>query len=66
MNGQLSKGVITASDLSGPLAGKTVTELTNLMKNDHYTLLFGPKFMRMEKSKELLILQTLATSRPSS
>ena len=34
VNGQLSKGVITASDLSGPLAGKTVTELTNLMKND--------------------------------
>lgn len=34
VNGQLSIGVITASDLSGPLAGKTVTELTNLMKND--------------------------------
>ena len=34
MNGQLSKGVITPSDLSGPLAGKTVTDLTNLMKND--------------------------------
>jgi hypothetical protein len=34
VNGQLSKGVITASDLSGPLAGKTVKELTNLMKND--------------------------------
>jgi len=34
VNGQLSKGVITASDLSGPLPGKTVTELTNLTKND--------------------------------
>ena len=34
VNGQLSKGVITPSDLSGPLAGKTVTDLTNLMKND--------------------------------
>lgn len=29
VNGQLSKGVITSSDLSGSLAGKTVTELTN-------------------------------------
>ena len=34
VNGQLSKGVITASNLSAPLAGRTVTELTNLMKND--------------------------------
>jgi hypothetical protein len=34
VNDQLSKGVITSSDLSGPLAGKTVTDLTNLMKND--------------------------------
>ena len=34
VNGQLSKGVITPSDLSGPLTGKTVTDLTNLMKND--------------------------------
>jgi hypothetical protein len=34
VNGHLSKGVITPSDLSGPLPGKTVTDLTNLMKND--------------------------------
>ena len=34
VNGQLSKGVITSADLSGPLIGKTVTDLTNLMKND--------------------------------
>lgn len=34
LNGQLSKGVITASDLSGPLSGKNVTDLTNLMKNN--------------------------------
>jgi CHRD domain len=34
VNGQLSKGVITASDLSGPLSGKNVTDLTNLMKNN--------------------------------
>lgn len=27
-------GVITSTDLSGPLIGKTVTDLTNLMKND--------------------------------
>lgn len=33
-NGQLSKGIITTNDLSGPLIGKTVTDLTNLMKND--------------------------------
>jgi hypothetical protein len=34
LNGQLSKGVITAIDLSGPLGGKNVTDLTNLMKNN--------------------------------
>jgi hypothetical protein len=34
LNGQLSKGVITAIDLSGPLGGKNVTNLTNLMKNN--------------------------------
>lgn len=34
VNGQLSKGIITSYDLSGPLIGKTVTDLTNLMKND--------------------------------
>lgn len=34
VNGQLSMGVITSTDLSGPLSGKTVTDLTNLMKND--------------------------------
>ena len=34
VNGQLSNGVITAADLSGPLIGKTVNDLTNLMKND--------------------------------
>lgn len=27
-------GVITSTDLSGPLIGKIVTDLTNLMKND--------------------------------
>jgi hypothetical protein len=34
VNGQLSKGVITVSDLSGPLSGKNVTDLTDLMKNN--------------------------------
>jgi hypothetical protein len=34
VNGQLSRGVITSTDLSGPLIGKAVTDLTNLMKND--------------------------------
>jgi hypothetical protein len=33
VNGQLSKGIITSYDFSGPLI-KTVTDLTNLMKND--------------------------------
>src|SRR5437867_2263842 len=33
VNGQLSKGVLKSSDLSGPLFGKNVTDLTNLMKN---------------------------------
>lgn len=33
INGQLSKGVITANDLSGPLIGKNITDLTNLMRN---------------------------------
>jgi len=33
INGQLSKGIITANDLSGPLIGKNITELTNLMRN---------------------------------
>jgi CHRD domain-containing protein len=31
VNGQLSKGVLTTRDLSGPLIGKNVTDLTNLM-----------------------------------
>jgi hypothetical protein len=31
VNGQLSKGVITPSDLSGLLAGKTVTDLIKLV-----------------------------------
>jgi hypothetical protein len=34
VNGQLSNGVITSADLSGPLKGKAVSDLTNLMKND--------------------------------
>ena len=34
VNGQISKGVITANDLSGPLSGKTITDLANLMKNN--------------------------------
>jgi CHRD domain len=33
-NGQLSKGIITESDLSGPLSGKNVTDLSTLMKNN--------------------------------
>jgi hypothetical protein len=33
VNGQLSKGVLTSTDLSGPLMRKNVTELANLMKN---------------------------------
>ena len=33
VNGQLSKGVITQNDLSGPLIGKSINELSNLMKN---------------------------------
>jgi len=34
VNGQISKGVITANDLSGPLSGKTIIDLANLMKNN--------------------------------
>jgi hypothetical protein len=34
VNGQLSKGIITANDLSGPVSGKNVTDLINLMKNN--------------------------------
>jgi hypothetical protein len=34
VNGQISKGVITANDLSGPVSGKNVTDLINLMKNN--------------------------------
>ena len=34
MNGQISRGVITANDLSGPVSGKNVTDLINLMKNN--------------------------------
>jgi hypothetical protein len=34
VNGQLSKGVITANDLSGPLSGKNVADLITLMKNN--------------------------------
>src|ERR671918_2091176 len=34
VNGQLSRGIITSTDLSGPLIGKTVTDLKDLMKND--------------------------------
>jgi len=33
VKGQLSKGIITSSDLSGPLFGKNVSDLANLMKN---------------------------------
>lgn len=33
VNGQLSKGVLTSSDLSGPLFRKNVTDMANLMKN---------------------------------
>lgn len=33
VNGQLSKGVIKSSDLTGPLFGKNVTDLAGLMKN---------------------------------
>jgi hypothetical protein len=45
VNRQLSKGVITSSDPSGPLAGKTVTDLANLMKKIQYTLLFEHKLI---------------------
>ena len=38
VNGQISKGVITANDLSGPLSGKTTTDLANLMKNNSLNL----------------------------
>ena len=34
VNVQLSKGIITESDLSGPLSGKNVTDLATLMKNN--------------------------------
>ncbi|MGB8026255.1 MAG: CHRD domain-containing protein, partial [Nitrososphaeraceae archaeon] len=34
VNGQLSKGIITENDLSGPLSGKNVTDLATLMKNN--------------------------------
>jgi len=34
VNGQISKGVITANDLSGPVSGKNVTDLIVLMKNN--------------------------------
>lgn len=34
VNGQLSNGIITESDLSGPLSGKNVTDLATLMKNN--------------------------------
>ena len=34
VNGQLSKGIITESDLGGPLSGKNVTDLATLMKNN--------------------------------
>ena len=34
VNGQISKGVITANDLSGPVSGKNVTDLITLMKNN--------------------------------
>lgn len=30
----MSKGVITANDLSGPVSGKNVTDLIALMKNN--------------------------------
>ena len=33
VNGQLSKGVLTSTDLSGPLIRKNVTDLANLMNN---------------------------------
>ena len=33
LNGQLSKGVLTTSDLSGTLFGKNITDLANLMNN---------------------------------
>jgi hypothetical protein len=34
VTGQLSKGIITESDLSGPLSGKNVTDLATLMQNN--------------------------------
>jgi CHRD domain len=32
VNGQLSKGTITAADLQGPLAGKQISDLINMLK----------------------------------
>ena len=34
VNGQLSNGIFTSADLGGPLTGKSVNDLTTLMKND--------------------------------
>ncbi|CAN5660165.1 hypothetical protein BH18THE1_BH18THE1_15440 [soil metagenome] len=34
VNGQLSNGIITESDLSGALSDKNVTDLATLMKNN--------------------------------
>jgi hypothetical protein len=51
-NGQLSMGAITSTGLSGPLIGKTVTDLTNLMKNDSLYVVVRTQALRMEKYKE--------------
>jgi hypothetical protein len=33
INGQLKKGTLTSADLSGPLAGKQISNLVNLIKS---------------------------------
>ena len=36
VNGELTNGIITTDQLYGPLAGKTISELTNLMRNGQF------------------------------
>ena len=43
VNGQLSKGVLTTSDLSGTLFGKNVTDLPKILKNDKFNLVLRTK-----------------------
>jgi hypothetical protein len=63
VNGQLSKEVITSTDLSGPLIGKAVTDLTNLMKNDSIYVVIRTQAHENGKIQESKPLQTLAMCR---